>query len=79
MSTEPKDGPQSFSEFARRLRAHDPVFAAFKPYAMRNDFPDTNVWEAIRRYLVQSGADHDAFVGARMAWREYQERNRPPG
>jgi hypothetical protein len=79
MSTEPKDGPQSFSEFARRLKAHHPVFLAFKQYAVRSDFPDTSAWGAIRQYLEESGAEREAIVGARMAWRQYRERHKPPG
>ncbi len=63
---------RSFRDFARKLRADNPALAAFKPHATAGDFPAANSWQEVRAYLVRAGADHEALVGARMAWREFR-------
>jgi hypothetical protein len=68
----------TFRAFARQLKRKDPLFVAFKPHAMSDDFPDASDWGAIRRHLINNGADHEAVVGARMAWREYREISTTP-
>ena len=64
----------SFRHFVRNLRGVDPVLAAFKVHATENAFPNIDAWAEIRSYLVRTGAQHDAMVGARIAWREFQRR-----
>lgn len=67
---------QPFRAFARRHKSKNPLIVAFKPLAMGDDFPDADDFGSIRGHLVRTGADHEAVVGARMAWREYRERQR---
>jgi hypothetical protein len=66
---------RSFRDFARKLRADNPALAAFKPHAMAADFPAASSWQEVRAYLVRAAADHEALVGARMAWREFRLRS----
>lgn len=65
-------GPNSFHHFVCKLPASDPVLAPFKVHAAANDFPDIDAWAEIRSYLLRTGAQHEAIVGARTAWREFQ-------
>jgi hypothetical protein len=39
-------------------------------------FPDANSWQELRRYLNKIDAPHAAFVGGRLAWREYAAANK---
>jgi hypothetical protein len=64
----------SFRHFVRRLPGTNPLIAAFKVHAADGAFPDTDSWAAIRSYLVRTGAPHEAMVGARVAWRDFQSR-----
>jgi hypothetical protein len=66
--------PISFRHFVRNLRGAKPVVAAFKVHAAENAFPNIDSWAEIRSYLVRTGAQHEAVVGARIAWREFQSR-----
>jgi len=67
-------GPNSFGHFVRNLRGVDPVLAPFKAHAAANVFPHVDSWAEIRSYLFRTGAQHEAVVGARIAWREFQSR-----
>jgi hypothetical protein len=64
----------SFRNFVRNLNGGDSMLAPFKVHAAANDFPDTESWAKIRSYLVRIGAQHEAVVGARIAWRQFQSR-----
>jgi hypothetical protein len=66
---------RSFREFARKLRGTDPPLKMFKACAMAADFPSAQSWQEVRGFLVRSGAEHEAIVGARMAWREFRSRS----
>ena len=66
--------PSSFRHFACRLPGNDPALELFKHHASARDFPDTDSWAEIRSYLVQAGAQHEAMVGARIAWRGFRNR-----
>ena len=62
----------SFHHFVGKLPGTDPLIAAFKVHAAENACPDTASWAKIRSYLFRTGAQHEAVVGARTAWREFQ-------
>ena len=64
----------SFRHYVRHLRGVDSVLAVFKAHASENAFPDIDSWAALRSHLVRTGAPHEAVVGARLAWREFQSR-----
>ena len=69
-----KGALQSFRDFARELGGTHPLVVRFKAHAKSEGLPDANDWGGIRRHLMASGADHEAIVGARMAWRQYRRR-----
>jgi hypothetical protein len=62
----------SFGHFVRKLPGTDPLIAAFQVHAAENKCPDTGSWAKIRSHLSRTGAKHEAMVGARIAWREFQ-------
>lgn len=66
----------SFRQFVRKhaKRGADSAFESFQQLARDDSFPDVGSWAEIRSYLVNAGADHEAMVGARMAWREFCSR-----
>jgi len=66
------EGSQSFPQFVRKLRSTEPALVLFKAHAAADEFPDADTWSKIRSYLVKAGADHEAFFGARMAWRGFR-------
>ena len=66
--------PNSFRHFVRNLHGADLALAAFKVHAAENAFPNIDAWAEIRSYLVRTGAQHEAMVGARIAWREFHRR-----
>ena len=69
-------GPDgSFREFARKLRAISPPLKMFKTCALADEFPAAHSWQEVRGFLVRSGAEHEAIVGARMAWREFRSKS----
>lgn len=39
-------------------------------------FPNASSWQELRRYLNKIDAPHAAFVGGRLAWREYAAANK---
>ena len=63
---------ESFRQFVRKVRSSEPALVLFKEHAAADLFPDAESWYEIRSYLVKAGADHEAFVGARMAWRGFR-------
>jgi hypothetical protein len=66
---------RSFLDFARRLRPTNPPLKMFRERALAADFPAADSWQEVRGFLVRTGAEHEAIVGARMAWREYQSKS----
>jgi hypothetical protein len=68
------EGPNSFRHFIRKLPTTNPGLGLFKVHAAESNFPDTESWAEIRSYLVRAGAQHEAVVGARIAWREFRSR-----
>jgi hypothetical protein len=67
-------GSNSFRDFVGNLNGADPVLARFKAHAAVNEFPDIETWAVVRSYLLQTGAEHETVVGARIAWRQLQSR-----
>jgi hypothetical protein len=63
---------KSFREFALLLKRADPSLNSFVAHLTSEPLPNVNSWTEVRSYLTHSGAEHDAFVGGRMAWREYK-------
>lgn len=66
---------RSFREFVRKLRADNLPLKMLKPYALTDEFPAGESWQEVRGFLVRTGAEHEAVVGARMAWREFRTRS----
>jgi hypothetical protein len=65
-----------FREFALRLASADPLVESFVAHAGNESFPNVNTWAEVRTYLYKAGAETDAFVGGRLAWREYISRTK---
>ena len=63
-----------FREFALRLASADPLVESFVAHAANESFPNVNSWGEVRTYLYKAGAEPNAFVGGRLAWREYISR-----
>lgn len=63
---------RSFRDYARKLRADNAPLKMFKNYALGDEFPAGESWQEVRGYLVRAGAEHEALVGARLAWREFR-------
>jgi hypothetical protein len=66
------DLERSFREFVLRLKSKDPCVASFIAQAKNDCFRNISSWTEVRTYLNRAGAEHDAFIGARLAWREYR-------
>lgn len=66
---------RSFRDFARKLRADNLPLKLFKPYALGLEFPAGASWQEVRGFLIRIGAEHEAVVGARMAWREFRSKS----
>ena len=47
----------------------------FKTCALGDEFPAAHSWQEVRGFLVRSGAEHEAIVGARMAWRDFRSKS----
>ena len=67
----PPNVQESFREFVLHLTSNDPCVVSFIAQANNNFLRDANSWTEVRTYLNRAGAEHDAFIGARLAWREY--------
>lgn len=66
--------PRSFRAFVRKHEPNNPPINALRPYASADDFPSGGTWQEIRLHLLHAGAEHEAIVGARIAWREYHSQ-----
>jgi|SRR5260370_15135985 hypothetical protein len=66
-------GPVSFLAFAGQIVSDESIVTDFIA-VMKGDltFPDANSWQELRRYLNKINAPHAAFIGGRLAWREYE-------
>jgi hypothetical protein len=62
---------KSFREFTQLLKPEDASLKMFLAHLAREPLPDVTSWTEVRSYLSHSDADHEAFVGGRMAWREF--------
>jgi hypothetical protein len=65
---------KSFREFALRIKSADPALKSFIAHLKSEPLPTVSSWTEVRTYLNRSGAEHDAFVGGRVAWREYSSK-----
>jgi hypothetical protein len=65
-------GPLSFLAFMGQFSSEEASALDFTAI-MTGDrsFPNANSWQELRRYLNKIAAPHAAFVGGRLAWREY--------
>ena len=66
---------RSFRGFARKLQPANPPLKMFKTYALAEDFPAGESWQEVRGFLIRNGAEHEAVVGARIAWREFRSKS----
>ncbi len=61
----------SFRAYARGLSPAS-IAGAFVAVCRRDArFPDPTTWAQLRAYLNEVGAEPDAFIAARAAWRGY--------
>jgi hypothetical protein len=65
---------KSFREFALSMKPLDPALKSFIAHFKSEPLPHVTSWTEVRTYLNRSGAEHDAFVGGRAAWREYRSK-----
>jgi hypothetical protein len=66
-----------FREFVLRLKTTDPLVQIFIDHATANSLPRLSSWSEVRTHLNRVGADQSAFIGARLAWREYTSAPKP--
>ena len=66
-----------FREFVLGLKTTDPFVQTFIAHATDNSLPRLSSWSEVRTHLNRVGADQNAFVGARLAWREYTSVAKP--
>jgi hypothetical protein len=59
---------------AQRIASADPLVESFVVHAGNESFSNVNTWGEVRTYLYKTGAEPDAFIGGRLAWREYISR-----
>lgn len=71
------DPERSFREFVLRLTSNDRCVEPVIAQADKNSLCDVTSWNEVRIYLNRAGADHDAIICARLAWREYQSAMKP--
>jgi hypothetical protein len=60
-----------FREFVLSLKTADPFVRTFIDHATQSALPRLNSWSEVRIHLNGVGADQSAFIGARLAWREF--------
>jgi hypothetical protein len=66
---------KSFREFVPRMKPVDRALESFIAHLKSEPLPHVTSWKEVRAYLNRSGAEHDAFVGGRAAWREYASKS----
>jgi hypothetical protein len=67
---------KSFGEFVLRMKPVGRALESFIAHLKSEPLPHVTSWTEVRTYLNRSGAEHDAFVGGRAAWREYRSKAR---
>jgi hypothetical protein len=66
------DLERSFREFVLGLTSNNPCMDSFIAQTNKTSLRDVSSWNEVRTYLNHAGAEHDAFIGARLAWRGYR-------